>query len=252
MPPKKDKKKGGVGSAAAAPIPVETTSAAEAVGPEQAAVVNDTAITGIIRDNALQANSAGPAVNDVVSPAPVMQSAAESLGPLQAPRFTKSVAPPVTASFSASPVRKSSADVAPHERVPRGSIVAVTGASGFIGSHIVQALLTEGYHVRACVRDGSPSSEKNQMLLRLATGQPGSITLVKGELDVVGSYDEAFAGCAAVVHSAAVVDIEQVEDPYGTIVKPAVDGTRNVLASAVASGTIRCVQMSQFCNVSRH
>ena len=252
MPPKKDKKKGGVGSAAAAPIPVATTSAAEAVGPEQAAVVNDTAITGIIGDNALQANSAGPAVNVLVSPAPVMQSAAESLGPLLAPRSTKSVAPPVTASFGASPVRKSSADIAPHERVPRGSIVAVTGASGFIGSHIVQALLTEGYHVRACVRDGSPSSEKNQMLLRLATGQPGSITLVKGELDVAGSYDEAFAGCAAVVHSAAVVEIEQVEDPYVTIVKPAVDGTRNVLASAVASGTIRCVQMSQFRNVSRH
>lgn len=125
--------------------------------------------------------------------------------------------------------------------------MAVTGASGFIGSHIVQALLADGYNVRACVRDNSASSDKNQMLLRLATGQPGSITLVVGDLEKAGSYDEAFAGCAAVIHSAAVVDIQEVADPYATIVRPAVDGTRNVLASAVAAGSVRRFVITSSC-----
>jgi nucleoside-diphosphate-sugar epimerase len=98
-----------------------------------------------------------------------------------------------------------------------------------------------------CVRDLSATSEKNQMLLKLATGQPGSITLVSGELDRVGSYDEAFAGCDAVIHSAAVVDIQEVEDPYGTIVRPAVEGTRNVLASAVAAQTVKRFVFTSSC-----
>jgi nucleoside-diphosphate-sugar epimerase len=45
----------------------------------------------------------------------------------------------------------------------------------------------------------------------------------------------------------AVVDIQEVEDPYGTIVKPAVEGTRNVLASAVASQTVKRFVFTSSC-----
>ena len=233
MPPKKDKKKGGGGGAV--PEPVQTKTAAEATVPEEAPALDDPAIIGEYASQT--ANAAAPAAKAAATPEHVLQSAVE--GPMKATLPTETAAP--------SPVRKAKVDIAADEHISRGSIVAVTGASGFIGSHIVQALLAEGYHVRACVRDGSPTSEKNQMLLKLATGQPGSITLVKGELDVAGSYDEAFTGCAAVVHSAAVVDIEQVDDPYATIVKPAVDGTRNVLASAVAAGTVKRFVITSSC-----
>ena len=191
--------------------------------------------------------------NTILKPATPVASAAPSAG--------SALAVPASAQAAVAP--KPASRRSPFKPLARGSLVAVTGASGFIGSHIVQALLAEGYNVRACVRDGSPSSEKNQMLLKLATGQPGSITLVNGELDKPGSFDEAFAGCAAVVHSAAVVDIQevsgpydyntktltisQVADPYGTIVKPAVDGTRHVLASAVASGSVTRFVMTSSC-----
>ncbi len=49
------------------------------------------------------------------------------------------------------------------------------------------------------------------------------------------------------IHSAAVVDIQEVADPYATIVKPAVDGTRNVLASALASGSVKRFVITSSC-----
>ncbi|MGZ6989242.1 MAG: SDR family oxidoreductase, partial [Thermoanaerobaculia bacterium] len=36
--------------------------------------------------------------------------------------------------------------------MPRGDLVALTGGSGFVGSHIADALLLEGYRVRALAR----------------------------------------------------------------------------------------------------
>ena len=45
-----------------------------------------------------------------------------------------------------------------HEQLQRepaeGDTVFLTGASGFVGSHILRALLATGYHVRALVRPG--------------------------------------------------------------------------------------------------
>ena len=42
--------------------------------------------------------------------------------------------------------------------LPKGSLVLVTGASGFIASHIVDQLLERGYRVRGTVRDAAKSS----------------------------------------------------------------------------------------------
>jgi dihydroflavonol-4-reductase len=57
---------------------------------------------------------------------------------------------------------------------------------------------------------------------------------------VPGSFDDAVAGCAAVVHAAASVVFNH-PDPQKGIVDPSIEGTRNVLESVRKAGTVRRV-----------
>ena len=67
---------------------------------------------------------------------------------------------------------------------------------------------------------------------------------MSGQLLEAGGYDDAFAGCAAVVHTAAVVEILDNSDAENKIVRPAVEGTKNVLASCRKAGVQRLVMTS--------
>lgn len=122
-------------------------------------------------------------------------------------------------------------------------IYAVTGASGYIGSHVVRALLERGFTVRACVRD--PDNDlKTAHLSALAEGLPGALSFARGNLLEAGSYDAAFAGATRVIHTAAAVMLA-AKDPQNDIVVPSLTGTQNVLDSAKAAGTVtRFVQTS--------
>ena len=94
-------------------------------------------------------------------------------------------------------------------------VVAVTGANGFIGSHVVKQLLGAGYTVRAIVRD-KDSEEKTAHLKKAAEdeGAADRLVLFSGDLMKAGDYDEAFAGADAVVHTAAFV---VRPTPFGSI-----------------------------------
>ena len=80
-------------------------------------------------------------------------------------------------------------------------IVAVTGANGFVGTHVIAALLEDGHTVRGCVRNPADTAKTAHL-----NSLPGAtaLTLVEGDLSVEGSYDAAFSGADAVVHTAAV------------------------------------------------
>ncbi|MCZ6890051.1 MAG: GDP-mannose 4,6-dehydratase, partial [Gammaproteobacteria bacterium] len=82
---------------------------------------------------------------------------------------------------------------------PADGPTAVTGASGYIGSWIVQDLMEQGYSVRACVRDPDNPEKVDHLLAMNDAGMPGSVELFAGDLFDPGSYDGAFDACSAVI-----------------------------------------------------
>lgn len=118
------------------------------------------------------------------------------------------------------------------QAVPRNGVVAVTGAAGYVGSWICNALSSAGYNVRALVRDSK--SDKNAHLVGIE-----GVTLMEADMLKDGAYDEAFNGADAIVHSAAIVDLQ--DNTEEGVVTPTVEGSRNMIASAKKSATVKHV-----------
>ena len=112
-------------------------------------------------------------------------------------------------------------------------LVTVTGASGFIGSHIVANLLARGRTVRATVRDSSDPIRVDH-LKALAMADGGSLEIVEMDLFDAASVNAAIAGCTDLIHTAAAVRIS-AKDPQRQIVDPSVIGTQNVVAAIDAA-----------------
>ena len=115
---------------------------------------------------------------------------------------------------------------------PADGPVAVTGASGYIGSWIVQDLLEQGYEVRACVRDASNAAKTDHLSKLKAHNRKGSLTLVEADLTQAGSYDQPFTGAAGVIHAGAAVGYnketpQQVYDGCFTQNKHLVESVKN-------------------------
>ncbi len=122
-----------------------------------------------------------------------------------------------------------------------GDLVCVTGASGFLGTHVVKAALARGLRVRGTVRDpGNAAKTAHLKAMAEELGAADRLTLVAADLLTPGSFDEALAGCDGLAHVAAVARFS-APDPQRDIVDPSVEGVRNVYASAVKAGTVRAV-----------
>jgi UDP-glucose 4-epimerase len=84
------------------------------------------------------------------------------------------------------------------------SFVMVTGGSGFIGSHVVDALLAAGHAVRNFDLRDSPYHDRD------------AVETVIGDLTDVDAVGAALEGCDAVIHLAAHADVGLIlEDPVG-------------------------------------
>jgi len=121
-----------------------------------------------------------------------------------------------------------------------GTRVCVTGATGYVAGHIVKQLLERGYIVHATCRD--PRNRKAVgHLLSLPYAQE-RLRLFPADLTVPGSFMHAIAGCRYVIHTASPYALEcpagQEEE---LLIKPAVQGTENVLASVNATPTVERV-----------
>jgi nucleoside-diphosphate-sugar epimerase len=133
---------------------------------------------------------------------------------------------------------------------PANGPVAVTGASGYVGSHVVHALVKRGYRVRACVTDQS-NPDKTAHLIALNSGvYPGHVELRTANLLQDGSYDEVLTGCSAVLHVGSAMGYGNANSPR-QVYDGAVNGTRNILDSVKKAGSVkRVVYTSSFAAIS--
>lgn len=109
----------------------------------------------------------------------------------------------------------------------------VTGAHGFVGSHLVEALLAEGHEVRALV---SPWGQ-----LANLRGVLAEVEVVRADIRVPDALDVACAGIDVVFHAAA-----RVADwgPWPPFHETNVLGTEHVLRAAARAGAGRLVHVS--------
>jgi len=109
-------------------------------------------------------------------------------------------------------------------------LIAVTGATGFVGRHISAVLARRGHTIRALVR--SPS--------RARTLETLGVELVPGDLADPAALSTLTRGAHAVVHLVAII----VETGRATFHAVHVEGTRRVLEAARGAGVGRFVHMS--------
>jgi len=108
----------------------------------------------------------------------------------------------------------------------------VTGGTGFIGAHLVRALLARGDAVRCLARPGSRRDNLDGLDVEIATG----------DLCDPASLESAVAGCDLVFHCAADYRL-YARDPR-ELYAVNVEGTRCVLRAAASAGASRIVYTS--------
>ncbi len=111
-------------------------------------------------------------------------------------------------------------------------ISLVTGANGFLGCHVVRALIARGDRVRALARENADISALREI----------DCEIVRGDVRDVASLRNATKGCDEVYHVAADYRLWVVD--HAPMYAINVEGTRNVIAAAREAGVARIVHTS--------
>ncbi|MFC5401732.1 NAD-dependent 4,6-dehydratase LegB [Cohnella soli] len=120
--------------------------------------------------------------------------------------------------------------------------VLVTGADGFIGSHLTEELVRRGYDVRAFVMYNSFNSWG--WLDHAAADVQGKFEVFAGDIRDPHGVSEAMKGCDAVLHLAALIAIPYSYHSPDTYVDTNIKGTLNVLQAARNQGVRKVVHTS--------
>jgi acetylornithine/succinyldiaminopimelate/putrescine aminotransferase/nucleoside-diphosphate-sugar epimerase len=113
----------------------------------------------------------------------------------------------------------------------RGDVCLVTGATGFVGGHLAQRLVQEGYQVRCLVRATSDTSLVDKL----------GVDVAVGDLTSARSLARAAEGCRYVLHCGALVSDWATSQE---ITRINVEGTRNLLEASVGASVQRFVHFS--------
>lgn len=120
--------------------------------------------------------------------------------------------------------------------------ILVTGAGGFIGSHLVERLVAVGHSVRAMVRYNGRGDQGH--LKSLPNDMRSSIEIVAGDVTDASQVRRLVQDCDAVCHLAALIGIPYSYDAPRSYVATNVLGTLNLLEACRDAGTTRVVVTS--------
>lgn len=120
--------------------------------------------------------------------------------------------------------------------------VLVTGADGFIGSHLVEALVHQGYNVKAFVLYNSFNSWG--WLDKLAPEILNQVEIFSGDIRDPHGVQVAMKDCYAVLHLAALIAIPYSYHSPDTYIDTNVKGTLNVLQAARSLGIEKFIHTS--------
>ncbi len=113
-------------------------------------------------------------------------------------------------------------------------MLLITGATGFIGSHLVARLVSQGERPRCLVRD------RNRAAALLPVDK---IEIVQGETIYPATLEAAVQGVDTIVH-AAFLTADRKPSSTNQYHKTNVDGTRNLVNAAKAAGVKRIIEIS--------
>jgi nucleoside-diphosphate-sugar epimerase len=108
-----------------------------------------------------------------------------------------------------------------------GKIVVITGITGYLATELAFQLVEKGYKVRGTVRSIAKAKDIQHLL--------PTVQLFEADLLQEGSFDKALEGAAVLLHTASPF-VTSVPNPQTDLIDPALNGTKNVLASAARHG----------------
>jgi NAD dependent epimerase/dehydratase len=120
--------------------------------------------------------------------------------------------------------------------------ILVTGADGFIGSHLTETLVREGHEVRAFVLYNSFNSWG--WLDHCAEDVKGKFEVFAGDIRDPNGVRAAVKGCDAVLHLAALIAIPYSYHSPDTYVDTNIKGTLNIVQAARDLGVVKVVHTS--------
>jgi len=120
--------------------------------------------------------------------------------------------------------------------------ILITGADGFIGSHLTEALIRQGHNVRAFMLYNSFNSWG--WLDHCGEDVKGKFEVFSGDIRDPHGVKEAMKNCDAVLHLAALIAIPYSYHSPDTYVDTNIKGTLNVLQAARELGVQRVIHTS--------